>query len=76
MDKKRTVSTPLKAIILAAGEGKRSGVDYPKVLQPLGDRKIIDYVVQNALRFVTPDDLTIVVRAKDDPVQTHRITNF
>lgn len=68
---KRPFRHPLKAIILAAGAGKRSGVDYPKVLQPLGEQKIIDYVVKNALRFVAPADLTIVVGQENDPVAQH-----
>ena len=70
----KTDQTPgrfLKAIILAAGRGERSGVDYPKVLQPLGDKKIIDYVVENALQFVPPDDLYVVVGYQRRKVQEH-----
>ena len=60
----------LKVVILAAGAGRRSGVDFPKVLQPLGERKIIDYVVQSALRFVPPQDVVVVV-GQGDQVQIH-----
>ncbi len=61
----------LKAVILAAGQGERAGVRYPKVLQPLGKKKIIDYVVENALHFVVPDDLYIVVGYQREKVQKH-----
>jgi len=62
---------PLKVIILAAGEGRRSGVDYPKILQPLGDKKIIDYVIDNARRFAAPDDIYIVVGHEWEEIHDH-----
>lgn len=52
----------LKAVILAAGQ---------KVLQPLGERKIIEYVVENALHFVAPADLYVVVGHQGEKVQAH-----
>ncbi|MCB0014838.1 MAG: NTP transferase domain-containing protein, partial [Anaerolineales bacterium] len=61
----------LKVIILAAGSGQRAGVAYPKVLQPLGDAKIIDYVVKNALRFAAPGDIYVVIGRQGDQVQAH-----
>lgn len=61
----------LKAIILAAGQGERAGVRYPKVLQPLGKKKIIDYVVENALHFVSPDDFYVVVGYQREKIQKH-----
>ncbi|MFQ5796188.1 MAG: NTP transferase domain-containing protein [Candidatus Bipolaricaulia bacterium] len=51
----------MKAIILAAGKGKRASVPFPKVLQRLGGRYVIDYVVENALQFVDEADTYIVV---------------
>ena len=66
----------LKVIILAAGSGQRAGVDYPKVLQPLGDAKIIDYVVKNALRFAAPGDIYIVIGRQGDQVQAHLGTAY
>jgi bifunctional UDP-N-acetylglucosamine pyrophosphorylase/glucosamine-1-phosphate N-acetyltransferase len=61
----------LKAVILAAGQGERAGVGYPKILQPLGDKKIIEYVVENALHFVAPSDLYVVVGYQREKVQEH-----
>ncbi|MGC9396871.1 MAG: sugar phosphate nucleotidyltransferase [Anaerolineae bacterium] len=62
---------PLKAVILAAGqqsitEDRAPWNGVPIVLQTLGDRKIADYVIHNALRLVAPDDLYIVVSAPQD----------
>ena len=59
----------LKAIILAASPGEGAGEPYPRLLQRLGDKAIIDYMVENALRFVTPDDLYIVVGYERDKLQ-------
>ena len=76
-DSRPTRSLPLKAAVLAAG--KQAG-DHPDraalgaesmVLQPLGDRRVIDYVVQNGLQLVSPDDLYIVVGYKREEVQAH-----
>ena len=64
-------SSPLKVIILAAGTGSRSGVDYPKVLQTLGDRKIIDYAVDNATRFAEPNDIYLVVGYQWEKIHDH-----
>jgi len=65
---------PLKAVILAAGQqsiaddrAPWNGV--PIVLQTLGDRKIADYVIHNALRLVAPDDLYIIVSQPQDEAQ-------
>ena len=62
---------PLKVIILAAGEGTRAGVDYPKVLQPLGNKKILDYVVANARRFARPEDIYLVVGRQWEQIHEH-----
>jgi phosphomannomutase/choline kinase len=47
------MTTPLKAVILAAGE--------ESMLQKLGDRSILQSVVQNALQAVSPDGIYVVV---------------
>ena len=71
------LSLPLKTAILAAGKqasgrSDRAAVDVESmVLQPLGDCKVIDYVVQNGLQLVSPDDLYIVVGYKREEVQAH-----
>ena len=61
----------LKVIVLAAGSGTRAGVPFPKVLQPLGERKIIDYVITNALRFAQPEDIYVVIGPEGQQVQAH-----
>jgi phosphomannomutase/choline kinase len=61
----------LKAVILAAGKEAITADAKPIVLQPLGDRKIIDYLVENALQLVSPDDLYIVVGYRREEVQVH-----
>lgn len=60
----------LKAVILAGGQESTAGGE-PMILQELGGRKIIDYVLQNALQLVEPDDLYVVVGYEKDKVQTH-----
>ncbi len=67
-------NSELKAVILAAGKGAADV--QPMVLQTLGDRKILDYVVQNALQLVSPDDLYIVVGYRQDEIQAHLGTNY
>jgi len=64
-----TPTRALKAVILAAGQQSITEDRVPIVLQTLGDRKIADYVIQNALRLVAPDDLYIVVSAPPDEAQ-------
>ncbi len=60
----------MKAIILAAGS-HHNATETPWVLQPLGDRALIDYVVELARPFVAPADLVVIVRASDDAVAHH-----
>ncbi|HLH08913.1 MAG TPA: sugar phosphate nucleotidyltransferase [Terriglobales bacterium] len=67
-------STPatneLKAIILAAGKEAITSDGQPLVLQPLGDRSILDCVVQNALQVVSPKDIYLVVGYRQDDVRS------
>ncbi|MBC8446738.1 MAG: NTP transferase domain-containing protein [Chloroflexi bacterium] len=62
---------PLKAIILAAGKGQAADLASFPLLQPLGERRVIDYVVEKALRFVSSEDLYIVVGHQREEVQSH-----
>ena len=50
----------LKAVILAGGKETAKGGP-PMVLQRLGDRTILDYVLANARQVVSADDLYVVV---------------
>jgi phosphomannomutase/choline kinase len=61
----------LKAVILAAGKEAIADSDLATVLQPLGDRRVIDYVVQNARQLVPPGDLYIVVGHQQEQVREH-----
>ncbi len=51
----------LKAVILAAGNQRITDDSQPLVLQPLGDRSILDHVLQNALQVVPRENIYIVV---------------
>lgn len=62
---------PLKAVILAAGQESIEAGGAPIVLESLGEQRIIDYVVQNALQMVAPDDLYVIVSEADGVVQAH-----
>jgi phosphomannomutase/molybdopterin-guanine dinucleotide biosynthesis protein A len=61
----------LKAVILAAGREAIAGDDQPMVLRPLGDRRIIDYVLENARQFVSPENVYVVVGNPPDTIQEH-----
>jgi len=60
----------LKAVILAGGKNPATETQ-PILLEPLGDKKVIDYMVQNALQVVAPQDLYIVVGFQQDEVRAH-----
>jgi phosphomannomutase/CTP:molybdopterin cytidylyltransferase MocA len=57
------VSDTLKAIVLAAGNSI--------LLQPLGERSVLECVVQNALDNVSPEDIYVVVGATQAEVRAH-----
>jgi len=61
----------LKVVILAAGK-EASGADVElMVLQPLGSRRVVDYVVENALQSVSSGDLYIVVGQRREELAAH-----
>lgn len=60
---------PLKAVILAAG--KESNDAPPMVLRSLGDRTILDYVIETARQVVSSGDLYLVVGNWQSEVQQH-----
>ncbi len=62
--------SPLKVVILAAGK-ESIATDTPLLLQDLGDRKVIDYVLRNALQLVSPYDLYLVVGHRQDEIRAH-----
>ena len=66
-----SVPHPLKAILLAARPGEGDGVPFFKVLEPLGSRLVIDYVIDLVTRFVSPKDVYVVVGYQREQVQKH-----
>ncbi len=56
------------AIILAAGKSTRMKSDLPKVLHPLGGRRLIDYVLE-AVSAACVDDVVVVVGHKAEEVK-------
>jgi phosphomannomutase/choline kinase len=76
-EKAETVSSPeLKAIILAAGKETITADGRPTVLQTLGDRTILDCVVENAVQVVPPAHIYVVVGYRQEEVRAHLGTNF
>ncbi|MDY6875816.1 MAG: NTP transferase domain-containing protein [Chloroflexota bacterium] len=71
MAESETRNPKLKAVILAAGKEAITADARPIVLHPLGDRKVLDYVIQNGLQIVSPNDLYIIVGHWQEEVQTH-----
>ena len=58
----------MKAIILAAGEGKRMKSELPKVLHTLGGKPMLHYIIDTCLA-AGIDDITVVVGKGADEVQ-------
>jgi bifunctional N-acetylglucosamine-1-phosphate-uridyltransferase/glucosamine-1-phosphate-acetyltransferase GlmU-like protein len=67
----REAHTGLKAVILAAGKQAITPDGRPLVLEPLGERSILQCVVDNALGVVRPEDIYIVVGYRQDDVYAH-----
>jgi len=59
----------LKAVILAAGQEAITADGQPLVLQTLGDRTVLDCVIQNALQVVPSEDIYLVVGYRQDEVR-------
>ena len=70
--KEACISTrALKAIILAAGHDALTAGGPSMMLQPLGDRSILQAVIQNVLELVSPDDIYVVVGYRQDDIRAH-----
>jgi phosphomannomutase/choline kinase len=61
----------LKAVILAAGTDATTAQGRSIMLHPLGERSILECVIQNARELVSPDDIYIVVGYRKDDIETH-----
>ena len=68
--------TPLKVVVLAAGLGPRPGVGLPRALQKLGDKAIIDYVLDWARRLAAPQDIYVIVGRQHKAVEQHLGTDY
>jgi phosphomannomutase len=66
-----SISRELKVVILAAGKESDVRDSKPILLQDLGDRKVVDYVLQNAMRLVSSRDLYIVVGSQQEEMRAH-----
>ncbi len=68
----KTLTThPLKAIVLAARPGGEDSSPFFKVLEPLGQRLVIDYVIDLVTQFVSPEDVYVVVGYQREKLQDH-----
>ncbi|MCD6518473.1 MAG: NTP transferase domain-containing protein [Anaerolineae bacterium] len=61
----------IKVVVLAAGQGAQSPFGQPRALQKLGDRAIIDYVLEWARHFARPEDTYIVVDPSHEALKEH-----
>jgi len=59
---------PKNAVILAAGLGSRLGMDMPKCLVEINDKRLIDYQLDLLKDF---DDIRVVVGFKEEAVMEH-----
>jgi bifunctional N-acetylglucosamine-1-phosphate-uridyltransferase/glucosamine-1-phosphate-acetyltransferase GlmU-like protein len=59
----------LKAVILAAGKEAITADGEPLVLQTLGERSILQCVVENALQVVRAEDIYVVVGYRQEDVR-------
>ncbi|MBN1401425.1 MAG: NTP transferase domain-containing protein [Anaerolineae bacterium] len=61
----------LQVIVLAASQGAHAGVEYPRALQRLGPKAIIDYVLEWAQHFAPPEQIHIIVGYRHEALERH-----
>src|SRR5450759_2125471 len=59
----------LRAVIIAAGKDAITPDGRPLILQPLGDRSVLEHVIQNALQLVSIENLYLVVGYRHEEVR-------
>jgi phosphomannomutase/molybdopterin-guanine dinucleotide biosynthesis protein A len=59
----------LKAIVLAAGKDAITEDGRPLILQPLGDRSVLEHVIQNALQLVPVEHIYVVVGYRQQEIR-------
>lgn len=62
--------TALRVLILAAGP-VHTRTNAPSLLRPLGDKRVIDYVIENALTLTTPEHIAVVIGREDTSMRAH-----
>ena len=67
----------LCVLVMAAGKGTRMKSAAPKVLHPILDRPIIDYVIINALKAgISPENIGVLVGSGGELVEAHISQTF
>jgi phosphomannomutase len=61
----------LQVIVLAASQGAQAGVAYPRALQRLGSKAIIDYVLEWAQHFAPPEQIHVIVGYQHEALESH-----
>ena len=70
------VRPALKAIVLAAGKGGVTADGSSMLLQTLGDRTVLDCVMENALAVVPADSIYVVVGYRQEEVRARLGENY
>ena len=65
-----TSSDAVALVILAAGKGTRMKSQTPKVLHDIGNKAMIDHIIDNA-SCVKPDQTVVVIGLGHDQIKTH-----
>ena len=69
-------STKLKAVILAAGKDSITPDGRSIMLQPLGERSVLESVIQNVGELVAADDIYVVVGYRQDDIRQQLGTGY
>ena len=70
-DGARISSSKLKVVILAAGKEAGALKTSLILLQDLGERKVVDYVMEKALQLVQPKDIYVVIGHGQEQMRQH-----
>jgi alpha-D-glucose phosphate-specific phosphoglucomutase len=71
MPEQSSSAQSLRVVILAAGKECDCPDDQSILLQSLGGRRVIDYVTENALQLVPPEDIYIVIGQGQEEMRAH-----
>ncbi len=65
------INRPLKAVVLAAGSKSLTADGQPVVLEDLGGKKIIDYVMANVAQLIPPEETYVIVGYHQEELRRH-----